>query len=113
MNFLINAALRIFGFGKALDALNGETSKTYAAGAQKMLTGMAGIVTGLSMFAAQFIAAKGGAEYLAIIQGLTSNPAMLALGAGWALFLDGKATVAQRHALVKATAEKVEKNNSM
>ncbi len=101
---MTNVLLRLFGFGKAVDALDGETSKTYAAGAQKILTGVAAIAGGVAAIAAQFVAAKGGAEYLQIGQGLLHNPAFGAISAGWVLILDGKATIAQRHAIAKAAA---------
>lgn len=102
MNTLVNFVMRVAGFGKAVEALDGETSKTYAAGAGEMLTGAVGILTGAGMFLAQFVAAKGGAEYLAIAQGALHNPATAAIGLGWTTFLKGRATIAQRHALVKA-----------
>jgi hypothetical protein len=105
MNTIVNLVMRIAGFGKAVEALDGETSKTYAAGVGQILTGAAGILGGLGMYATQFIGAKGGAEYLGIVQGALHNPATAAIGFGWSEILKGRATIAQRHALAKAVSE--------
>lgn len=113
MNTIVNFVMRVAGFGKAVEALDGETSKTYAAGVGQILTGVAGIVAGLGMYSAQFVAAKGGAAYLEILQGALHNPATLALGAGWTEILKGRATIAQRHAIAKATTVEAKAQNGL
>ena len=102
MNTILNFVMRVAGFGKALEVLDSETSKTYATGAKEILTGVAGMLAGAAMFAAQFVAAQGGAEYWAIVHGAGSNPATAAIAGGWVMFLKGKSTIGQRHAVAKA-----------
>jgi hypothetical protein len=104
MNTIVNFVMRAAGFGKAVELLDGETSKTYAVGVGQILTGLAGVLGGLGMYGAQFVAAQGGAAYLSILQGALHNPATAAIGLGWTEILKGRATIAQRHALAKAAA---------
>jgi len=100
MNFVTNLIVRFAGGAKAIEVLNGRQSKTYAAASGKILTGVAGILSGLAMLATSFIEAKDAAGYLSLIQGLAqpTNPITAALIGGWYLVLDGKANIGQRAA---------------
>ena len=105
MNIILNSFLRLIGFGKAVDALDGETSKAYLGGAVKILGGIGSIVLGLSNIGLELAAAKGGAAYLAIGKALFSGNAETAmLVGGVAAIGAGIATIGQRHAIAKAVA---------
>lgn len=105
MNTLVNLVLRISGLGKAVDALNGETSKTYQGGAILILTGAATLLGGLAGVLGQVVAAASGADYLALAQGLGHNASAGLVMAGAATIGKGIAVIGQRHALAKAAAE--------
>lgn len=108
IDWLKNVAVRMAGLGKAVDALDGQDSKTYAAGAEKILTGAAAVLAGLAGIAGQLVAAHGSADYWALAQGLLHNVSVGTITGGWALILSGKADIAQRHATAKlAEAAKV------
>lgn len=98
---MTNLLLRLFGFGKAIDALDGEESKTYAAGAQALLLGLGGMIGGVVGLLGEFIAAKGATAYLAIVQNAGHDPYVKAVVAGWGAILAAKAVIAQRHATAK------------
>lgn len=102
MGAIVNFVMRLSGFGKAIEALDGETSKTYGAGVGKILTGAAEILGGVATLASQFVAAKGGANYLALVQDIPHGLAAAAIVHGWNAILDGRAVIAQRHAVAKA-----------
>lgn len=104
MNIITNLIVRLAGGSKAIEVLNGEQSKTYAAASGKILTGMAGILGGLAMLATGFIEAKDASGYLMLLKGLVSpaNPITAAVIGGWYLILDGKANIGQRAATAKA-----------
>lgn len=104
MNFIKTLLLKWVGLEKAVEALDAEDSKAYAAGAEKIMAGAASIATGLGMYAAQFVAAKGASEYLAILQGALHNPATLAITGGWLSIKSGKADIGLRHAILKASS---------
>lgn len=102
MNIVINFLMRAFGLGKAVEALDGETSKAYAGGVGQILAGAAGILGGLAGIAGQVVAAHGGPEYLSLVQGLAHNPSAAAVLAGAGFISAGLSAIGQRHALVKA-----------
>ncbi len=108
MNVILNGFLRIIGFGKAVDALDGETSKAYLGGAVKILTGAGSLLLAGANIATQVAGAHGSADYLAIGRAIfagNAETAMLAAGAG--LIGAGIQAIGQRHALAKAVnAEK-------
>ncbi len=101
---MTNFIMRLCGFGKAVDALDGETSKTDGAGVGKILPGGAEILGGVSTLVAQFVAAKGGAGYLSLVKDVPHGLSAAAIIHGWNTILDGRAIIAQRHALAKAVA---------
>lgn len=102
MNTIVNFLMRAFGLGKAVDALDGESSKAYMGGVGQILTGAATLLGGLAGIAGQLVGAHGGAEYVALAKGLAHDPsAGLVLG-GAALISKGWADIGQRHALAKA-----------
>lgn len=107
MNFVTNLIVKLAGGAKAVEVLNGQQSKTYAAASGKILMGAAGILGGLAMLATGFIEAKDAAGYLNLIKDLASpaNPTTAAVLAGWYLILDGKGDIGQRKALAVAASE--------
>ena len=103
MNTLLNGFLRVIGFGKAVDALDGETSKAYLGGAVKVLGGLGSIFLGVANVGVELAAAHGGAEYLAIGKALFSGNAETALILGGVAAIGaGVSAIGQRHALAKA-----------
>lgn len=102
MNKIVNFVLRLSGLGKAVDALNGETSKTYLGGAVMILTGAATLLGGLAGIAGQVVAAASGADYLALVQGIGHNASAGLVMAGAATIGKGVAVIGQRHAIAKA-----------
>lgn len=102
MNAIVNFLMRRFGLGEAVDALDGEGSKAYAGAVGQILTGAATLLGGLAGIASEFIAAHGGAAYLAILQHLKTDPSAGAVLAGAALISSGWTAIGQRHALAKA-----------
>lgn len=101
MNTIINGALRLFGFGKAVDALDGETSKAYIGGLGMILTGAATLLGGLAGIAAQVVAAHGGGDYIALVRDLPHNPSAGLVLAGAAAIGKGISAIGQRHAVAK------------
>ena len=101
MKMIINFALKALGLGKAVEALDGEDSKAYAAGVQQIMTGGATLLGGLSGYASEFVSAHGAADYLAIVQNWKHDTNAGLLIAGWALIQAGKAAIANRHATAK------------
>lgn len=97
----INFLMRVFGFGKAVDALDGATSKAYAGGVGQILTGIATLAGGLAGLASQFVGATGGDAYLEIIKGITANPSAGLVLAGAGLVSKGIADIGNRHAIAK------------
>lgn len=105
---MVNLILRMFGFGKAVDALDGETSKAYAGALVQILSGGATALGGLAGLASEFVAAHGASAYIALVQGLghDANAGMVAAGSG--LVGMGIAAIGHRHAQAKAQAEAAE-----
>ncbi len=105
MNFIQNFVLRALGLGKAVDALDGETSKAYLGGVGLILTGLASLAGGVAHVATAIVAAHGGPEYLAIGRALYAGNADTALLlAGLGMVSKGWAEIGQRHALAKSDA---------
>lgn len=104
MNTVVNFVLRMLGFGKAVDALDGETSKAYIGGLGQILTGVATLAGGAAGIASQLLSAHGGGDYLAIAQGLTHNANAGLVLAGAGLISKGVADIGNRHAIAKASA---------
>ena len=101
---MINLILRLIGFGKAVDALNGETSKAYLGGLVKILSGAGSVAAALANIVGVLHASHSGADILSLGQSLVhgdANTALLVGGAG--LIGAGISAIGQRHAL--ATAE--------
>ncbi len=98
---LVNLLMRVFGFGKAVDALDGQTSKAYAGGVGQILTGVATLAGGAAGLAQQFVAAQGADAYLDIIKGITANPSAGLVLAGAGLISKGIADIGNRHAIAK------------
>lgn len=107
MNQIVNLVLRLTGLGKAVDALNGETSKTYLGGAVLILTGAATLLGGVAGIVGQVAAASTGAEYLSLAKGLTENASAGLILAGAGAIGKGISAIGQRHALAKAVAAEV------
>lgn len=105
MNMLVNLVLRMTGLGKAVDALNGETSKTYLGGVVLILTGAATLLGGVAGIAGEVLAASTGAEYMALAKGLTHNASAGLVVAGAGTIGKGIAVIGQRHATAKAVAK--------
>ena len=100
---MTNLLLRLFGFGKAVDALDGKTSKAYLGGLGLILSGGASLLTGVAHIAGDILAAHGGAAYLSIAKGIyagSTDTALLIAGVG--LISKGIAEIGQRHAIAKA-----------
>lgn len=104
MKSIVNFAMRCFGLGKAVDALDGETSKAYTGGIGNVLLGASGVLGGLAGMAVQLVGMKGGASYLEFGQNLGHNPATLAVLMGAKTFMEGWTAIGQRHAIAKAEA---------
>ncbi len=104
MNSIVNFVIRVVGLGKAVDALNGESSKTYLGAAVMILTGAATLLGGVAGIAGQVAAAATGADYLALAQGLAHNSSAGLVLAGAGTIGKGIAVIGQRHALAKAAA---------
>lgn len=102
MNAIVNLVLRLTGLGKAVDALNGETSKTYQGGALLILTGAATLLGGVAGILSQVLASSTGADYLALAQGLPHNASAGLIVAGAGTIGKGIAVIGQRHATAKA-----------
>lgn len=108
MNTLLNGFLRLIGFGKAVDALDGETSKAYLGGAIKILSGAGSVLLAAANIAVQVAAGHGGADYLAVAKGVFNGNAETAmLTGGVALIGAGIAAIGQRHAIAKAAVPDV------
>jgi hypothetical protein len=108
MNAIVNFAMRVMGLGKAVEALDSESSKAYSAAVGKMFLGASSCLGGLAGLISEFVAAHGGAAYLALIQGLATDPSAILIGAGIGLILTGWGDIGQRHATAvaaKAAAE--------
>src|SRR3990167_10805480 len=104
---MTNLLLRLFGFGKAVDALDGAPSKTYMGALGLILSGASSVLTGMAHVTGDLLAAKGGAAYLSIAKGLYAGNADTALlVAGAALISKGIATIGQRHATAVASLKK-------
>lgn len=101
---MTNMLLRLFGFGKAVDALDGETSKAYMGGLGLILTGIAGVLGGVAGIVGEVVAAHGGAAYITLATGLTHNPSAAVVLAGAASISKGVAVIGQRHALARVEA---------
>ncbi len=104
MNMIVNAVMRLCGLGKAVDALNGEASKTYLGAVVVILTGAATLLGGVAGIAGQVIAASTGADYLALAQGIGHNASAGLVMAGAAGIGKGIAIIGQRHAQANADA---------
>jgi len=102
---MVNLILKLFGFGKAVDALDGESSKAYAGALGQMATGAATLLGGVAGLLSEFSQAHGGSAYLALIQGFKSDPSAGAVLAGAALISMGYTAIGQRHAIAKAASD--------
>lgn len=99
-----NFVMRLFGLGKAIDALDGETSKSYLGGAGLILAGLGSIAAGAAGVVGELVAAHGGPAYLALLKNLPHDAsAGLVLG-GYASIKAGIAAIGLRHAMAKAAA---------
>lgn len=105
MGTIVNFLMRAVGLGKAVDALDGETSKTYMGGIGLMLTGLATMAGGAAGLIGEIAAAHGGAEYLAIARGIPHNASVGLILAGAAGISKGYAAIGQRHALAAAVKD--------
>lgn len=101
MNAIVNLVLRALGFGKAVDALDGETSKAYIGGLGMILSGAATLLGGAANIAAEVLPLKGGAAYIAFAQGISHDANAALLLAGVALISKGVGQIGQRHAIAK------------
>lgn len=111
MNTIVNFVLRLTGLGKAVDALNGKTSKTYLGGAVLILTGAATLLGGAAGVIGEVLAASTGPEYLAIAKGLAHNASAGLIVAGAGTIGKGIAVIGQRHATAKATTLEAKAQN--
>lgn len=102
MNVIVNFVMRVCGLGHAVDALDGDTAKSYLGGVGTILTGLATLAGGAAAIASQVLAAHGGAAYLAIAQGLGQNPSAALVLAGAGLISHGISAIAQQHAIKAA-----------
>lgn len=99
MNFIQNILMRALGLGKAVDALDGETSKAYLGGVGLILTGAATALGGLAGIAGELIAAHGGPAYWALASNIPHDASAGLFLAGLAGIHQGISQIGQRHAL--------------
>lgn len=95
---MINFALRLFGFGKAVDALDGETSKAYIGGLGLILTGGSTILGGAAALLAEVLPLHGADAYVHFAQAVPHDANIGLVIAGAALISKGIAEIGQRHA---------------
>lgn len=100
---MINFLLRAFGFGKAVDALDGETSKAYIGGLGLILSGAATTLGGSANLLAEILPLHGADAYLTFARQLSHDPNVAILTAGAALIAKGIEAIGQRHATAKLT----------
>jgi hypothetical protein len=99
MNTIINAAMRVLGLGKAVDAIGGETSKAYLGGLGQILTGGASVLLAVANIVLQLQGAHGAGDLVSVGQALLhGDPRVLAIGAGIGLISKGLADIGNRHA---------------
>lgn len=98
---MINLIMRLLGLGKAVDALDGETSKAYAGAVVVMFGGAATLLGGVANLIGEFVPLHGGAAYLSFAQGLTHDPNLALVLAGAAAIGKGLTDIGQRHAVAK------------
>lgn len=101
MNSVINLLMRMLGLGKAVDALDGETSKAYIGGLGMILTGAGTLLAGAGNIASEVLPLHGAAAYLSFAQGLSHDPNTALLMAGAAAISKGLADIGNRHAIAK------------
>lgn len=102
MGTLANVIMRAIGLGKAVDALDGETSKAYIAGVMAMLGGAVSISTALIHILNLVFQAHGGAAYYDIFKAIQAgNADTVLLGAGYLAIAKGYADIGHRHALAE------------
>lgn len=108
---MLNIVMRLMGLGKAVDALDGETSKAYLGGVGEILSGAASLLTGSAHIVVALAAAHGVDAYLDIGKSLFHGNADTALVlAGAALVSKGLADIGNRHATAKLSAQIVQSN---
>lgn len=101
MNVIANFLLRALGFGKAVDALDGETSKAYLGGLGLILSGAASTLAGAANLVLEVVPLKGAGAYIAFAQSLSHDPNTALVLAGAAMVSKGIAEIGQRHATAK------------
>lgn len=104
MNTIVNAVMRFVGLGKAVDALDGESSKAYLGGVGLIATGLATALGGIAGVVGEIAVSHGGAAYLALLQGLPHNASAGLVLAGLTSIKAGIAAIGLRHAMAKAQA---------
>jgi hypothetical protein len=105
MGTIANLIMRLVGLGKAVDALDGETSKAYIGGVGMMLSGAATLVGGLANLAGEIVPLHGGAAYFDFARNLSHDPNAALVLAGAGLISKGVAEIGQRHATAKLAAQ--------
>ena len=101
MGTIVNLAMRMMGLGKAVDALDGETSKAYIGGVATILTGAATLLGGAANIVAEVLPLHGGAAYFDFARNLSHDPNAALVLAGAAAIGKGLADIGNRHATAK------------
>ena len=101
MNGLVNLLLKVMGFGKAVEALDGESSKAYIGALGLILSGAATLLTGLANVVGEVVPLQGGAEYIKFLSNLSHDANAAIVLAGVAAISKGVADIGNRHAVAK------------
>lgn len=84
---------------KALDAVNGETSKAYLGGLGLILTGGSAVLAGSAQVLTALVHATSGADYVSIAKGIVNGNAETAMILGGAAMISkGISDIGNRHA---------------
>lgn len=98
---MVNIIMRLMGFGAAVDALDGETSKAYIGGVGEILSGAATLLGGLANIVAQIVPLHGASAYFDFARNISHDPSAALVVAGLALIHKGIADIGNRHATAK------------
>lgn len=98
---MVNFILRLLGLGKAVDALDGGTSKAYLGGLGMILSGGATLLGGIAKIVMAIVPLHGIGQYIEFAQSLPNDPNAALVLAGVALISKGIADIGQRHAVAK------------
>lgn len=106
MGNIANIIMRLMGLGKAVDALDGATSKAYIGGVGLILSGAATTLGGAANLVLEIVPLHGGAAYFKFVQNASHDPNVGLVLAGAAVIAKGLAEIGQRHAIAKMGQDK-------